>query len=117
MQEPIIPPLFKTIPKAESPLSFLEMKRPPGPIRVIIGTYGGLDVVYIVIYFTGAVRNEKTSCKAFGSLLTSVCFVVFPERDLLRDLAGFLIAYLLNTLIRVAVKRGRLYRTESDYNE
>jgi hypothetical protein len=40
MQEPNIPPLFQTIPKAESPLSFLEMKHPPEPfaIRVIIGT-------------------------------------------------------------------------------
>jgi len=27
----------------------------------IIGTYGGLDGLYIVSYFTGAVRNEKTS--------------------------------------------------------
>jgi hypothetical protein len=73
--------------------------------------------LYIVIYFTGAVRNENTSCKAFGSFLAAVCFAVFPERDLLRDLAGFLIAYLLNTVHCVAVKRGRLYRTESDYNE
>jgi hypothetical protein len=45
----------------------------------IIGTYGGLDGLYIVIYFTGAVRNENTSCKAFGSFLISVCFEVFPE--------------------------------------
>ena len=70
--------------------------------------------MYIVIYFTGAVRNENTSCKGFGM---AVCFAVFPERDLLRDLAGFLIAYLLNTVFPVAVKRGRLYRTESDYIE
>ena len=80
-------------------------------------TYAGLEGLYIVIYFTGAIRNENTRCKAFGSLLTPVCFVVFPERDLLRDLAGFLIAYLLNTSICVPVKGGRLYRTESDYNE
>jgi hypothetical protein len=52
-------------------------RRIPG--RRIIGTYGGFEGLYIVIYFTGAVRNEKTSCKAFGSLLTSVCFAVFPE--------------------------------------
>src|SRR3989442_2810958 len=38
MQEPNILPLFQTIPKAEAPLSFLETKRPSGPIRVIIGT-------------------------------------------------------------------------------
>jgi hypothetical protein len=38
MQEPNILPLFQRISKAESPLSFLEAKRPPGPIRVIIGT-------------------------------------------------------------------------------
>ena len=73
--------------------------------------------MYIVIYFTGAVRNENTSCKVFGSFLASVCFAVFLERDLLRDLAGFLIAYLLNTPHCVPVKGGRLYRTESDYNE
>jgi hypothetical protein len=48
-----------------------------------------------VSYFTGAVRNENTSCKAFGSFLISVCLEVFPERDLLRDLANFLIAYLV----------------------
>jgi len=30
MQEPNIAPLFQTISKAESPLSFLETKRPPG---------------------------------------------------------------------------------------
>jgi hypothetical protein len=45
----------------------------------IIGTYGGFNGLYIVIYFTGAVRNENTSCKAFGSFLTSMCFEVFPE--------------------------------------
>jgi hypothetical protein len=55
----------------------------------IIGTYGGLDGLYIVIYFTGAVRNENTSCKAFGSFLTTVCFALFPERDLLRDFVDF----------------------------
>ena len=38
MQEPIIPPLFQTISKAESPLSFLETKRSAGPIRFIIST-------------------------------------------------------------------------------
>jgi hypothetical protein len=38
------------------------------PGRRIIGTYGGLDGLYIVIYFTGAVRNENTSCKGVGSL-------------------------------------------------
>ena len=85
------------------------------PGRQIIGTYGGLEGLYIVIYFTGAVRNENTSCNAFGSLLAPICFAVFPERDLLRDLAGFLIAYLLNRLFCVAVKGGGLYRTESDY--
>jgi len=85
------------------------------PRRRIIGTYGGLEGLYIVIYFTGAVRNEKTSCKAFGSFLTSVCFEVFPEWDLLRGLTGFLMAYLLNILYSLAVKRGRLYRTGSDY--
>ena len=36
-------PLLQTIPKAESPLSFWETKRPPGPIRVILGT-AGLDI-------------------------------------------------------------------------
>src|SRR5919197_724565 len=35
MQKPDIPPFFQTIAKAASPLSFLETKRPPGPIRVI----------------------------------------------------------------------------------
>ena len=40
MPEPDIPPLFQTIPKAESPRSFLKTKHPPGsfPIRVIIST-------------------------------------------------------------------------------
>jgi hypothetical protein len=66
------------------------------PGRGIIGTYGGLDVLYIESYFTGAVRNENTSCKAFGSFLTTVCFALFPERDLLRDFVDFPIAYLLN---------------------
>ena len=42
-------------------------------------------------------------------------FSVLTERFLLRDLVGFFIAYLLNTLFSVAVKGGRLYRTESDY--
>src|SRR5919202_1508811 len=42
MQKPDIPPLFQTIAKAESPLSFLETKRPPGPIRVIPGTALGV---------------------------------------------------------------------------
>src|SRR5262249_52704974 len=32
---------FSTISKAESPRSFLETKRPPGPIRVIPGTPSG----------------------------------------------------------------------------
>ena len=34
MQEPNIPPLFQTMPKAESPLSFLETKHPPGPFPI-----------------------------------------------------------------------------------
>jgi hypothetical protein len=38
------------------------------PGRQIIGTYGGLDGLYIEYYFTGAVRNEKTNCKGVGSL-------------------------------------------------
>ena len=42
-------------------------------------------------------------------------FSVLTERFLLRDLVGFFIAYLLNTFFSVAVKRGGLYRTESDY--
>jgi hypothetical protein len=32
MQEPNIPPFFQTISKAESPLSFLETKHPPGAL-------------------------------------------------------------------------------------
>jgi hypothetical protein len=68
-------------------------------------------------YFTGAVRNENTSCKAFGSFLKNVCFAVFRERDLLRDLVDFLIAYQFNMVLSEAVKGGRLYRTESDYKE
>jgi len=70
----------------------------------------------IKIYFTGAVRNEKTSCKGGGvSLLESVGFAVLTERFLVRALMRLLIAYLLNTLHSVPVKGGRLYRTESDY--
>ena len=34
MQEPNIPPLCQTISKAESPLSFLETKHPPGPFPI-----------------------------------------------------------------------------------
>src|SRR6266571_5645601 len=34
MQEPNIPPLFQTISKAESPLSFLETKHPPRPFPI-----------------------------------------------------------------------------------
>jgi hypothetical protein len=34
MQEPNIPPLFQTMPKAESPLSFLETRHPPGPFPI-----------------------------------------------------------------------------------
>ena len=37
------------------------------PGRQIIGTYGGLDGLYIGCYLTGAVRNEKTSCKGVCS--------------------------------------------------
>jgi hypothetical protein len=33
MQEPNIPPLFQTLPKAESPLSFLETKRSAGAYK------------------------------------------------------------------------------------
>jgi hypothetical protein len=81
----------------------------------IIGTYGGLDGWYRGSYLTGAVRNEKTSCKGVGSsLLVSVGFADLTERFLVFDLLRLLIAYLLNTLRRVAVKEGRLYRTESD---
>ena len=36
--------------------------------RRIIGTYGGLEGLYIGCYFTGAARNENTSCKGVGSL-------------------------------------------------
>jgi hypothetical protein len=58
----------------------------------IIGTYGGLDVWYIDSYFTGAVRNENTSCKGVGaSLLDSVGFSVFMEGFLVFDLLRLLI--------------------------
>jgi hypothetical protein len=66
------------------------------PGRQIIGTYGGVEVWFMVSYFTGAVRNENTSCKGVGSFPESICFEVFPERDFLRDLAGFLMTHLLN---------------------
>jgi hypothetical protein len=80
--------------------------------------YGGLVGRYIGRYLTGAVRNENTSCKGVGSsLLVSVGFADLPERFLVFDLLRLLIAYLLNTVFSEAVKRGRLYRTESDYNE
>jgi hypothetical protein len=66
------------------------------PGRRIIGTYGGLDGLYIGSYFTGAVRNENTSCKGVGSaLLESVGFAVLTERFLVRDLMRLLIAYLV----------------------
>ena len=39
------------------------------------------------------------------------------QRFLVRDLLRLLIAYLLNTVFSVPVKGGRLYRTQSDYNE
>jgi hypothetical protein len=52
-----------------------------------------------------------------GSFGEGVCFVVSPERGFLGDLVRFLIAYLLNTVFSVPVKRGRLYRTESDCKE
>jgi hypothetical protein len=56
--------------------------------------YGGVDVWFIVGYFTGAVKNENTNCKGVGSFLTSVCFEDFLESGLLCDLAGFLILSL-----------------------
>ena len=40
-----------------------------------------------------------------------------PERGLPRDLARFFIAFLLNTVFSVAVKRDGLYRTESGYKK
>jgi hypothetical protein len=76
------------------------------PGRRIIGTYG-----------SGAVKNEKTNWMGVGSFGEGVCFVVSPERGFLGDLVRFLIAYLLNTVFSVPVKRGRLYRTESDCKE
>src|SRR5262245_33471857 len=56
MQEPDIPPLLQTISKADSPLSFLETRYPPGPIRVILRTTqrqdvmisGGLSILNVV---------------------------------------------------------------------
>jgi hypothetical protein len=64
--------------------------------RRIIRTYGGLEVCFIGGYFTGAVRNENTNWKGVGPFRGRVCCVVFPERDLLRDLVRFLMAHLLN---------------------
>jgi hypothetical protein len=85
------------------------------PRTRIIGTYGGLEGLYIVIYFTDAVRNENTSWKAFGSFREIVSFSVFTSGFLVFDLLRLLIAYLLNTVFSVAVKRGCPYHTESDY--
>jgi len=45
MQEPDILPLFQTMPKAESPLSFFGDEVLAGPIRVIIGTTQRQDVM------------------------------------------------------------------------
>jgi hypothetical protein len=66
-------------------------------------------------YFIGAVRNENTSCKGVGSLGDIVGSSGWTDRFLVRDLLRLLIAYLLNTVFSVPVKRGRLYRTGSDY--
>ena len=77
--------------------------------------YGGVDVWFIEIYFTDAVRNENINCKGVGSFPEVVCFEVFPVRALWRDLVSFLIADPLNTVDSLPVKGGRLYRTESDY--
>ena len=81
--------------------------------RGIIGTKEGV----LRPYGGGAVRNEKTSCKGVCSLVVMVCSDEFCETGLLRDLVRFLIAYPLNTVYSVPVKRGRLYRTESDYKQ
>ena len=70
--------------------------------------YSGVDVWFIEIYFTGAVRNENINCKGVGSFPEAVCFEVFPVRALWRDLVGFLIADLLNTVDSLPVKGGCL---------
>ena len=56
------------------------------------GYYGGVEVWFIKLYFTGAVRNEKTSWNGIGSFREWVGFSVLTERFLVRDLLSFLIA-------------------------
>jgi hypothetical protein len=68
-----------------------------------------------ISYFTGAVRNEKTSCKGVGSLRESVRFSFVTDGFFVFDLLRLLIASLLNTVFSVPVKRGGLYHTQSDY--
>ena len=57
--------------------------------RTLLRNYGGLEALFIDSYFTGAVRNEKTSCKGVCSFRERCCFVVFPECGFLRDLVDF----------------------------
>jgi hypothetical protein len=75
------------------------------PGRRIIGTYGGLEGLYLVIYFTGAVRNENTNYKGFGSFRESVNFSVLTDKILDRDLLRLVIAYLSRVLPSHAASR------------
>ena len=71
MQEPNILPLFQTISKAASPLSFLETKHPlePGPIRVILGTAHTTIVVPTIGKFA-ALRQTLTCVETASDTLS-----------------------------------------------
>ena len=73
------------------------------PGRGIIGTYGGFVGWYIGNYFTGAVKNEKNNWNGASPLRGRFSLVVFPESGFLGNLVRFFIAYLLNTVVSVAV--------------
>ena len=69
MQKPNIPPLFQTISKAESPVSFLETKCSPGPIRVILGTAHTTIVVPTIGKFA-ALRQTLTCVETASDTLS-----------------------------------------------
>jgi hypothetical protein len=96
----------------------------PDAVKAEIGKCGSEKRDYRYLWWFGEIvhnlllyrRGKKREKKLIGLLLLlgEGLFVVSPESGFLGDLMRFLIAYLLNTVVSVAVKRGCLYHTESD---
>ena len=112
MQEPNIPPLFQTMPKAASPLSFLETRHPPGALS----DNGWLSEMGILCFLSdflpdGRMLNPRHRCIDTSAGASQPCsIIVHPAIPACRLLRGSCGAYPVWVLAELRfVRHDRLH--------